>query len=859
MRSIGVVAGVFAAGLAAVGASGEETRTVVPSPQFKAGGFHRFIFGSGYRDLWTTPVELPLLDLKAVGGGLTPVRIVGQAQGLGLAFKGADGRAYTFRSLRKHPERMLPEEWRDQYPAKVAQDQSSHTHPAAGLILTPLQEAAGVAHTNPRLVAVPDDPALGEFRKTFAGEFGTIDEFPLPAAEGRPGFMGATEIVSTSDLWTRWLAGPGNRIDSRAFLRARVIDLWLDNFDRHRGQWRWMRIPGRELYQPLPEDPDMVLVRHDGLLMRNLRSRVPKELKFGPEYTKKLEGPLSNNFEVDRWLLSDLERSAWQEIAKDLEGRFSDDVIDGALRKMPAPWYAINGKQTLDALKKRRAGLVAYVLRVYDYYARNVDVHATDEAEAVTIARADDDSVEITIASAAGSAAPWFRRRFRPQETDDVRVYLHGGNDRVTRTGRAGGPITVRVIAGGGSNVVDDSKSGGTDVWTDDKGEVKVERGDGTHVRRNAWTNPAPVKDAPWLEPRSYGSWTVGSAIFAYHPDVEFVLGYGLTRTSWGFRTQPALKIQSLRAAAATGEGTGKVEYSGTFRRVGSGLSMRFETFVSDIEQFNFFGYGNDSTYDPAVMPAYRTEQTVLFARPTARFDLGRRFEAFLGPEVRWSDTPTAYDTIIGSVTPYGIGRFGQAALRGGLHFDSRKQPDSWSSTNITESVSSSEGGEQVSGVNLRASGFYAPKAWDVTSQYGGVEGELAGYAGSKRAHLAVRVGGRQLWGDAPWFEAAYVGGSNDRGYRSHRFIGNSSLYGSVSLRAWLFRLPIPILPTRIGVVGFVDTGRVWLENEDSSTWHTSPGGGLLFQPVMAPVTLHVTAAHSDEGTRYYFGLGYPF
>ena len=125
--------------------------------------------------------------------------------------------------------------------------------------------------------------------------------------------------------------------------------------------------------------------------------------------------------------------------------------------------------------------------------------------------------------------------------------------------------------------------------------------------------------------------------------------------------------------------------------------------------------------------------------------------------------------------------------------------------------------------------------------------------------HLAARVGGRHLWGDAPWFEAAHVGGLNNRGFRSHRFIGNSSLYGSLSLRGWLGRLPIPLLPSRFGVVGFVDTGRVWLVNESSDTWHTSLGGGLLAQPVMAPVTVHVIAANSKEGTRFYFGLGYPF
>jgi hypothetical protein len=33
----------------------------------------------------------------------------------------------------------------------------------------------------------------------------------------------------------------------------------------------------------------------------------------------------------------------------------------------------------------------------------------------------------------------------------------------------------------------------------------------------------------------------------------------------------------------------------------------------------------------------------------------------------------------------------------------------------------------------------------------------------------------------------------------------------------------------------------------------------VLLQPVLAPVTLHVIAADSKEGTRFYFGLGYPF
>ncbi|MFN8092908.1 MAG: hypothetical protein U0599_11915 [Vicinamibacteria bacterium] len=867
MRSSGIVAVAgLVVGLGAGASRAQDTRTVAAGPQYEAGGFHEVLFGKGYRDLWTTPIEVPVLDLRGTGGGLTPVRIVGQAQGLGLAFKGNDGRAYTFRSLHKHPERMLPEEWRERFPAKIAQDQSSHTHPAAGQILASLQEAVGVAHTDPKLVVVPDDPALGKFQKQFAGEFGTIDEFPLPAADGRPGFLGATAIVSTSDLWGRWLEGPENHVDSRAFLRARVLDLWLDNFDRHRGQWRWMRIPGRDLWQPLPEDPDMVLVRHDGLMMRAMRGRVPKELKFSAKYPRKLEGPLANCFEVDRWLLSDLDAAAWREVATEVQGRLTDDVVEGALRRMPAPWYAKSGSRTLAELKARRAGLVDYVLRVYRYYARAVDVHATDRAELVTIARQDDGSVELSVAGAEPGAAASYRRRFLPAETDEVRVYLHGGDDRVTRTGAPGGPLKVRVVAGGGQDAVDDSKSGGTDVWRD-AGEVNVARGSGTQVRGGAWTNPSPVKDAPWLEPRSYGHRTIGGAVLAYHPDIEGVLGYGLTRTGWGFRTAPASSVQVLRAAITTGAGTGKVEYSGTFRRTGTGAGFRFETFASDIEQINFFGYGNDTKYpiDPTdpdqLYPgnlAYRAQQKVLFASPTLRFDLGRRFETFVGPEVRYSDTKADDGSIIGASNAYGTGRFGQIAVRGGVHFDSRQQKDAVP-LNITEGILDDRGGPSTTGVNFDVAGFYVPKTWDVISTYGGVDGVVRAYAGSRRVHLAARVGGRRLWGDAPWFEAAAIGGLNNRGYYARRFTGDSSLFGSLSLRGWLGRLPIPLLPTRFGLVAFVDTGRVWLENRDSTTWHTSYGGGLLAQPVLAPVTVHAIVGHSKEGNRFYFGLGYPF
>ena len=490
--------------------------------------------------------------------------------------------------------------------------------------------------------------------------------------------MGATEIVSTTDLWKRWLAGPENRIDSRAFLRARVLDLWLDNFDRHRGQWRWMRIPGQELYQPLPEDPDMVLVHHDGLLMANLRGRIPKQLKFGRDVHEEARGAALEQLRGGPVApLRPRRGPPGRRSRRTSRVASPTEVIDGALRRMPPQWYAINGKETLAALEKRRAGLVDYVLRVYDYYAKDVDVHATDRAEVVTLARGADDSLEVTIALADGGASPWYRRRFLPGETDEVRVYLHGGDDRVTRTGPAGGPIRVRVVAGGGKDVVDDSQERGHG-GLEGRGHRRGRPGPGHERAREGLGQPPPREGRP----------------VARAPQLRALdRGERRPRVPPGRRARARLRVHAdrlglpdrarLERPVAAGRdrdrATGRARSSTAGRSAGRrpALSLRFETFLSDIEQFNYFGYGNESLRPPSYGPGYRAAQTVVFASPTLRYDLGRRFETYLGPEVRYSDAPLDDETTIGIGEAYGTGKFGQVALRGGLHFDSRERPDS--------------------------------------------------------------------------------------------------------------------------------------------------------------------------------------
>src|SRR5262245_22304925 len=390
-----------------------ETRKVVVGGQYAARGWHRFWFGSGYRDVWTTPVELPVLDLGSEAGGLTPVRPVGGLETPGLALKGADGKSYTFRNLIKEPERILPPEWRDTVPAKIFRDQMSAGHPAAAPIVSFLSRSVGILYERSRLVIMPDDPSLGEFQKTFGNQVGTFDTYPMPGDDG------ITEIVSTQALYQRWRAGEAFKVDARAFLKARLLDLAVGNWDRHRKQWRWARVEGKALWQPVPEDPDQAFSRYNGKVLSYVRLVQPKMMDYGGGYPGRIEGLTYNNGDVNNWLLSGLEWPVYEEVARELQAQLTDAVIDEAMRQGPPEWYAVAGSGMTAALKERRDGLVGYAGRFYRYLADRVDVRGSDQAETATLRNLADGSLEIALGPTGGE--PYFRRRFATSETSEVR------------------------------------------------------------------------------------------------------------------------------------------------------------------------------------------------------------------------------------------------------------------------------------------------------------------------------------------------------------------------------------------------------------------------------------------------------
>jgi hypothetical protein len=441
-----------------------DSLTVIPGPEYRAGWLHQVFFGAHYRDIWTTAIKVPVIDLGTFAGGLLPLEIGGGFQTKSLHFQGNDGRQYAFRSVNKDPKKVLPEDLRETIAADVFQDQISSSHPAGALVVDVLATAAGVLHSKPILCLLPDDDRLGEFRTNFAGIIGTLEEYPDNGPDDTPGFAGSTKIVNTVKLFENLEKDSEDKVNSRAFLTARFLDLLVGDWDRHIKQWRWARFKenGKDVYYPIPRDRDQAFARFDGALPSLSVKFVDQFESFAGDFHSIYGQTFSGRY-LDRRILVDLNKPIWDSVALAVASRWTDAMIDSAVRQLPAPYYELHGAWLANALKSRRNHFKEAADKFYELQSGYVDVHLSDKQEYVEVNRLDNERVEVTAwrrskESGEAKGNPVYYRMFYKSETTEIRIYLLGGDDKAVVKGDVDTSIKVRIIGGKGDDeLIDES------------------------------------------------------------------------------------------------------------------------------------------------------------------------------------------------------------------------------------------------------------------------------------------------------------------------------------------------------------------------------------------------------------------
>ena len=812
---------------------------VTPGPTYGKSGLWTVFAGRHYRDLWTIPIQVPVVSLQRFAGGLTPLAAHAGHQTTSLRFSGADGKQYQFRTINKDPTALLAPALQGSAYAKALQDGVSASFPGAPLVANPLLVSAGVLVDNQTLALLPDDPALGEFRDKWKGVLGLIEERP-PSTPDATDTLGPKRVVSPAGLFRRIDKSPDHRVDTRAFLRARLMDMYLGDRDRHRDQFRWADFGGKHptVWQPISRDHDEAFVQLDGLSLDLARFYFPPLITFHSEYPSHVRLNWHSR-EIDRRFLAGLDRATWDSVANALQGTLTDAAIDSAVRRMPAEMYPVGGPRLDSVLRARRDGLVSEALSYYAFLSRQVEIRATDAAEVAEVNRVDPHHLEVTLRE-EGKEEPYFHRVFADSETREVNLKMWGGADRVVVRGDDPSAIRLRVVSGAGDDVLVDSTGTGGTRFYDDQGTNSTEGSrpiDLNTKRYDEWIG----SDTNRYPPREWGSWTRPIPWLEVSSDLGLFIGAGLRRTTYGFRKEPYASEMRVRAGYATAAQAGRLDFDADVHPENSAHFWRVHAMASGLETLRFYGPGNES---PNEGPSdfFRVDQQRYELMPALVVPVGK-LEVGLGPLVRFTSTgqndgrfiATLADTITGGQD------FGQVGGRLTLDLDALDRDTL-----------------PLRVLHLTAVGEVNPATWDVESTFGSVQAQVEGtVSADTRASptLALRVGGRKVWGEFPFFESAFVGGSHTvAGYHSNRFAGDASLYGGGLVRLTVGPAPLA-LPAIWGVFGNYDVGRVYVNGDSPGGWHTGGGGGVWLGFLDRKNSASLGIATSSEGTLLQAGL----
>lgn len=814
----------------------------------RPGQFSRMWFGNNYRDAWSEAVKLPVLRISELHGGLTPEKLGGGFQSTSLRLKDKDGAEYILRSVEKSPDKVLPEAFQGTFMRQLIDDATSAQHPYSALIIPPFAHALDIPHATPIIGVVSPDTALGMYQKLFAGKV-TLFEAREPLGNTDNYIKALDKLHDDND----------NSYDALNFLRARMLDLLVGDWDRHGDQWRFYdeKKGSGKYYIAIPRDRDMVLNLTEGILpsvlKRNfLMPHVPgfrKNMLTGAKYylykTRFLSADPASQIGYEDWM----QQATW------FTHYVTDSVIDAALRRLPARIYQEEHEHLAAILETRRDQMEEAMRRYYTFSNRIVDIRTSKKNEWVNITGSPDSNalrVFIRKISKHGKLEDTLMDKTYPRSlTLEIRLYLSGGDDSVV-VDNPSSSVGLRIIGGKGHkayNIVASRRSirlydREKESYYGESGRLKKRlRDDSAHtafVRTNLYSTAIPL--------------ITGSI----NADDGLSLGVGVQyKHQLGFRKSPYASMHQLMFSHSFSTDAFRFVLKNEWiHALGRADILLNGDIKAPNNTQNFFGQGNTTPFvkEGDYKRYYRTRFNLFTLQSALRWR-GAKGSAFsVGPALEYyhmdqTENKGRFIEQTSFIHSYDSATLYQDKAHLGLdvHYslDQRNQPNF-----PTYGV----------WVDIHLQGFTGLN--DYSRSFARLTPQLALYKSLNTRQtlvLADRIGGGITLGAPAFYQSLFLGGEGTLlGYRKYRFAGEKSLYNNMELRLALSNFGNYIFKGQLGLAGFYDVGRVWQSGETSQKWHQGVGAGIYFIPAyMAVFRLYV--GHSSEGWYPYVNMGFRF
>lgn len=851
----------------------QKTASVYSEKEIVKSGFYKYIWGERYRTYYGAKVIVPTVNLDTLFGGLTPTRKGGGHQSKSLQFINKDGKRYVMRAIRKSATVYLQAmAFKDQYiegqfdgtaTESLLQDFYTGSHPYAPFVTGDLSDAVNLYHTNPVLYFVPKQNALSSFNQDFGDELYMIEEHVSDGHGNLNSFGNSNKIESTNDLMKKLRKDEKYVVDDEMFLRARLFDMAIGDWDRHVDQWRWAEFKesGKVVYRPIPRDRDQAFsIMGDGALM-NLATRIVPPLKLMEGFNddiRNVKGFNFSPFSLDMMLLNETTKQQWEEQVAFIQKNLTDAIIDNAFKNFPDEVQDQTVQEIKRVLQARLKNLPEIANIYYKALNKTPLVKGTDKDDLFEIERMPNGNTKLSAYRIKNGkkGTVLHQKKYNKEDTKEIWVYGLDDDDVFNVIGEGDNLIKLRLV--GGQN---------NDTYTIENGK-KVKMYDYKSKKNEFTTNKGSKNLTDDYETNIYdyakpkNSTNQFTPLLGANPDDGFKMGFTNVLTNYGFERNPFSSQHTFSGAYYFATSGFDFEYNGEFANViGSwnlGLNAKY---TSPNYAINFFGFGNSTSNlnsddeDNFDLDYNRVKLSTLKFAPSLnwRGELGAHFKLGLSYEsIEVEKTSDRYiNTFYVANGEENQEDFvGVEAMYSYQNKDSEAFPTLGMQTSLKFGYTS----------NLEESKGFAYFIPELGFDYKLVPSGQLVFATHAKAHL--------IFGDDfEFYQGANLGANNGlRGYRNERFSGKNSFYQNTDLRLNLRKVKTGLLPLNIGIYAGFDYGRIWIDDElvlnnnafNSGIWNTSIGGGV-FANAADILTLNLSAFNSDDGLRLAFKVGFGF
>ncbi|MEO6327453.1 MAG: hypothetical protein ABIO55_00900, partial [Ginsengibacter sp.] len=589
--------------LTAIGISAsaqQESKTIIKAagPEYERSPFYQSLWGHNYRNEWITPIAFPIFMLDTAYGGLTPYKEGGGHQSKSLHLQTKEGKQYVMRSVDKTLKVIIPKIFHNTFIEHIADDEISMSHPYASLTVPLMADAAKIYHTNPRYVFIPRQPALDSFNQKYGNELYLLEERPDGDWSTAAHLGNFSEFVSSEKV--RKIIAEDNRveIDQPAFVKARLFDMFLGDWDRHEDQWKWAPVKGNDriVYVPVPVDRDQPYSKFDGLLLKSAISAAGA--KYLQSFDYDIPYPEGFSYErrnIDRYFTNRMTADEWQHLATELRQQLTDNVIEKSIQQVPPEIFSISGNEIIAKLKSRREHLEEYATKYYMFIAKDVDIVGSSGREYFKVSQVNENETEVNIYDIKDGGKldqPYYSRTFKSNETNEIRLFGLSGEDIYAVDGGVNKGIKIRIIGGSDKDSISVSGRGRKVQIYDDRNENIFE----LHSRAKLHLSSDSLVhtfDYDAFRPEKKG---LKPAAGYNSEDWLYVgLGYGWQHQS--FRKTPFAFRQSIGVNYSLSQNAISVLYTGIFPKLIAGWDVLLKGNYDLVRWKNFYGLGNQTSY----------------------------------------------------------------------------------------------------------------------------------------------------------------------------------------------------------------------------------------------------------------------